>query len=477
MIVLRQMVNNKYVTEKGARLAKMQPLKIYQSAENHGDKAPYFVNAVRRELSQKLELSGIKSSGLKIKTTLDSTLQTAIQKSVFAQLKQLNMTREVSSEDLVGAVAKLAKERPLNKAPYKPQPLAVASETSTDHIQCAVVSLDQATGAVRAMQGGDAFDHSQFNRTMFTNRPIGNLVIPFYVATAIEQGLTPISSMDEDLSSRIAGDVGGYLPSGSKIRQAAQNRRLFEIMLDGDLSEMPALALNIGQGTVADKLKKIGLSTYPAKFNVLDHERLYGATGTPLEVAKAYSALANGGFYLPHYLIESVEAADGEILYQAPKRGRPKKVFAMDAALAVANLLKLPLSHGYPSKVLKSPTFAGLFDGASRELKDSWVVHLNQGLTQVIWLGAERGSRPIDKDLLAVRKHGLSLLQSLLKAMPSRSYASQDARKLSEKRDVLGAGWSFVEVPSKTDSRRPMRIPLPPTAIAKIPQRKNFQVR
>ncbi len=429
--VLGQMVNKKVISGRKALRARHESLKFYNHAENHWIQAPYFVEAVKKELTRKLELQGLKTSGLKIRTTLDSALQKSIQKSMSTRIKQFNLVRELIND-------------PIN---------------NHDLIQGAVVSIDRKTGAVLAMQGGEDFGTSQFNRSIFTRRPLGTLVIPFYVATAIEQGLTPISLIDEDLGTRIARDLK-VTDSPQKHRKSLSSLQtplsLIELILTGQHTHIAQLGANIGQGTIVNKLQSLGLKTQLLESSI---SRLHpqSATASPLEVAESFTVFRNGGKLQQHYLIESVETSQGQLLYKASPKRRPIPVLTREAALVTEHLTKLPRSHGYASQITLPNHQDIVVEGTSVDLSNSWVVHSNDQIIQVVWIGAEKGGKHLGKTPQIIRQQSIGFMQTLLVGMPAK-YRENPLPLASHKGESLGSNWIFVDI--KRPGQKDMKIPM-----------------
>ena len=182
-------------------------------------------------------------------------------------------------------------------------------------VEGALVSLDPDDGAIVALSGGFDFYRSKFNRVTQARRQPGSSFKPFIYSAALEHGYTPASVINdapvvfEDPSLQSAWRPENY--SGKffgptllrtalyKSRNLVSIRLLREIGIDFalehiarfgfDVERLPhALSLALGSGEV-----------------------------TPLEVARGYAVLANGGYAVDPYLIEQVLDRDGAILMAA----------------------------------------------------------------------------------------------------------------------------------------------------------------
>src|SRR5207249_9297387 len=122
--------------------------------------------------------------------------------AIAEQLKAVEQRR-------VAWIARRAAARPRNAA-VSPQ---------DDPLQAALVSMDPATGHVRAMVGGRDFDASTFNRAVQAHRQPGSAFKPFVYATALEAGYSPatmINHLDDPvLIGRVAWTPEDGHSSGS----------------------------------------------------------------------------------------------------------------------------------------------------------------------------------------------------------------------------------------------------------------------
>jgi penicillin-binding protein 1A len=181
--------------------------------------------------------------------------------------------------------------------------------------QAALVSLDPNNGAIVSIVGGLAFEQSKFNRATQAERQPGSNFKPFIYSAAFDAGYTAASLINdapvvfEDASLegiwRPEND-GGKFHGPTRLRWAlTKSRNLVSIRL---LQQM-------GIDQVISYTERFGFST--AEFS----RDLSLALGThavsPLELASAYTVLANGGYRVEPFLIERIEDFDGETLYEA----------------------------------------------------------------------------------------------------------------------------------------------------------------
>ncbi len=68
-----------------------------------------------------------------------------------------------------------------------------------------MVALDNRTGQIRVLVGGQSFARSKFNRATQARRQVGSLFKPIVYATSLDQGLTAASTFMDEPVSYVAG--------------------------------------------------------------------------------------------------------------------------------------------------------------------------------------------------------------------------------------------------------------------------------
>ena len=133
--------------------------------------APYFVEGVRQELSERYGDEVLQSGGMAIYATLDAEVQRAANLAVTRQLE------------------KLEKDYPKLRRPESP-------------LQAAVVALSPRSGEILALVGGRDYRQSQFNRAAQALRQPGSVFKPIVLLTALqrregEPQFTLLSKLDD----------------------------------------------------------------------------------------------------------------------------------------------------------------------------------------------------------------------------------------------------------------------------------------
>jgi penicillin-binding protein 1A len=218
--------------------------------------------------------------------------------------------------------------------------------------QAAIVSLDANSGAIKAVTGGFDFSQSKFNRVTQAARQPGSNLKPFIYAAALENGFNaasifndaPVVFNDKALEStwRPENDSGKFA-GPTRLREALySSRNLVSIRLLQQLGIRNAIDYLTRFGFERDKLPpdlSLALGTLAV---------------TPLQIAQAYAAFANGGFKIEPYIIKRIESFEGGVLYQhAPliacadcsQKGNLKRALSDEELTARALAMEIGISQ------------------------------------------------------------------------------------------------------------------------------------
>nr|WP_267962779.1 transglycosylase domain-containing protein [Thermus hydrothermalis] len=309
--------------------------------------APHFVLEVRRFLEARFGREKVYGEGgLKVYTTLDPAMQRAAER-------------------------------------------AAAEARLPEGADLAIVGLDPETGEVLALVGGVRREGDEYNRATRALRNPGSAVKPFVYATAFEEGFTQASLVpDRPLEFPDPSQPGGvWRPknfSGTFLNREITVRYALDLSLN-----LPAIytANAIGVEKVARKLSEAGFAVrYPTLAIAIG-----GASITPVDLAAAYAAFANGGYRVTPLYVLRVEDAQGRLLYQAtPER---RRLFSPEAAYQGWDLLKgyvydlgekgLAKGARIPGRVVGGKT------GTTNEARDLWFAGVTRGLSAVVWVGRD----------------------------------------------------------------------------------------
>lgn len=190
-------------------------------------------------------------------------------------------------------------------------------------VQGAFVALNPKDGAIQALVGGFDFFEGKFNRVTQAKRQVGSGFKPYLYSAALAYGFTPASVIldapvvfdDPKLeSSWRPENYGGDFNGPMRMREAlVQSRNMVSIRL----------LMAIGIPYARDYIPRFGMQAdrIPQDLTMALGTAVY----TPLEQARGYATIANGGFLIEPYFIKEVRDASGAIISQtSPKIACPE---------------------------------------------------------------------------------------------------------------------------------------------------------
>jgi len=334
-VVLANMVDAGYIDQNTARAAAAKPIAIAGPA-GRGSGPRYFADWVNDSLP---DFVGRPSSDLEVVTTLDPGLQAVAERAVAEGL---------------------------------------AAARHGNGLQAALVVLDPATGAVRALVGGRDYGSSQFNRATQARRQPGSAFKPLVFLAALEAGWTPSDAID-DLPIRIAGwapeNIDGKFDGRITLAQAlARSRNAATVRLQEA----------VGRGRVRSLARRLGLSG-----PLPDGPSLALGTGeaSPLEVAGVYAGIANGGRAVFPFAVAAVRDRNGQALYERSGSGLSAVVSRRSAA-ALTDMLAGTIASGTGKAARLDRPAAGK-TGTTQDYRDAWFAGFTADLVAVVWIGRD----------------------------------------------------------------------------------------
>jgi penicillin-binding protein 1A len=356
--VLRAMVQVGSITPAEAAEASRAPLPRAEDVRLPGTQAvhaPYFADYVRQQLVDQFGARTVFGSGFRVKTTIDLGLQ--------------QLGREAIDEHLV----------------------------VVNGPQAALVALDPRTGDVLAMIGGK-YRESQFNLAVQGRRQPGSTFKPFVLATALEQGISPGTSFD---SEPLAIPYDGKVWPVSNYEDSYLGRASLDTAtVQSDNSVYAQLTVLVGPAQVARTAKRLGIRTPLQPFLSIG---LGAQAANPLELARGYSAFANGGYRLSTRLngkpfdrpraIHEILRHDGSPL----DRNAPvsHKVLEPHTAAWVNYLLQKVLQSGTGRAASLGSWPAAGKTGTTENYGDAWFVGYTPQLVTAVWVGYPTELRPM----------------------------------------------------------------------------------
>lgn len=251
--------------------------------------------------------------------------------------------------------------------------------------QGALVALDPATGALRAIVGGRRVERKGFNRALRAKRQPGSTFKPFVYVEALRQGFTAATMLEDEpveidigrtvwMPANYGDDYAGHITMRDALARSANAAT---VRLSSKLSVKRIADLAHAQGITSD------LPIVPAL-------ALGAGAVTPLELTAAYAPFGNGGKRVQPYLVERVEDQFGRVIWRHPSAVGTTVLEATDAFL-ITSLLQGVVDRGTGRPVrdagVRGPV-AGK-TGTTNDGTDVWFVGYTPTLVASVWFGAD----------------------------------------------------------------------------------------
>ena len=181
----------------------------------------------------------------------------------------------------------------------------------------AIMSIEPNSGQILALVGGYDFFLNKYNRATQSIRQPGSNIKPFIYSASLDKGFTPatlISGAPIVMRDPTHGtlwrpqDYSGKFFGPTRMRTAlSKSMNLVSIRL----------LRSIGIPYAREFISRFGVDMN--RFSASLTMALGSGGIAPLDMLSAYGVLANGGYRVEPYFIESISDRNGNIVYQAPK--------------------------------------------------------------------------------------------------------------------------------------------------------------
>jgi penicillin-binding protein 1B len=351
-LVLRLMHDQDRITDDQYAYARGEPL-LVRGEEKRFNDAPHFADYVLRELADRYPRRLLQSEGLRIFTTLDMGYQIAAERALIEGL-----------EHLEEGYPRLAKRE--------------------GELQGAVVVVDPQTGFVRAMVGGRDYQTSQFNRAEQARRQPGSTFKPFVYLTAfLTPGRWSPATIIDDMPFEVVS--GGQVWSPDNYDGTVHGNVTLRTALTNSMNIATSrLALDVGLNRVTRTAHEAGIES---QLDAVPSLALGAFEVTPLELASAYSTLANGGIHTEPLSILSAVDEDGKVVQH--RQVKMDRVLPADAVYLVNDMLQDVFDYGTArrARALGYGGAAAGKTGTTNSTRDAWFVGYTTEIVALVWVG------------------------------------------------------------------------------------------
>ena len=326
----------------------------------------------------------LESNGYRIHSTIDKEIYDAFQK-ITKEYTNFGPDK-LAVNEVTGKQIMVTDEETGEKKPLGNQPVQVGAEL-----------IENSTGKIIAFVGGRDYEISQKNYATKVRRPNGSSMKPLAAyAPAMELGYLQPGS--------VIADVEKHFSQYAKAGRAPRN---FSGRYYGLVSAREAFykSHNVSALTVYDNilhenpverfLEKMGFEALSKSQSNNDYAILslpLGSTHhgvTVEETVNAYGTFANLGKFIDGYMIERIETADGEVIYQ--HEVEPVEVFSPQTSYLMYDMMRDVLTRGTGTNAranlrYKNVDWAGK-TGTSNGPRDSLFMAVNPNVSIGAWMG------------------------------------------------------------------------------------------
>jgi penicillin-binding protein 1A len=349
-LVLHNMLDQHMISQSDYDSAVQEAIPVRENiSPPHADSTqPYFSSWVTQQLVDRYGAGAVFAGGMKVTSSIDPELQQAAEQAIHGRLAG------------IGPSASL-------------------------------VMIENKTGEVKAMVGGDDFTHKPFNLATNGHRQPGSAIKPFILATALQHGISPNSLW----SSRqkifpVPHSPGEKFVVNNFGGQYAGTTTLTDALIHSDNSVFAEVGLKLGTRRVAREAERMGIRTRVSTNPAMVLGGLKEGV-TPLEMAYAYSTIANRG-----KRISGTFAASplGPVAYTKVQRGssvdrnkvKTKRVFSATVGEEMRQIMHGVVVSG--TGVAANVTdFAAGKTGTTENYGDAWFVGFTDKYTVAVWVG------------------------------------------------------------------------------------------
>lgn len=262
-------------------------------------------------------------------------------------------------------------------------------------VEAALVSLDPADGAIRALAGGFDFNANKFNHVTQAQRQPGSSFKPFVYSAALEKGFTPATVVNDAPIVFDPGRNGGQIwePKNYDNKYEGPLRLRTALAKSKNMVSIRVLQ-SIGPQYAQDYISRFGFDPkqHPAYLTMA----LGAGSTTPLQMAGAYAVFANGGYRIKPYFIAKITDDKGGVIFEAdPARAtdvtggkNAERVIDPRNAFIMTSLLRDVVRYGTGAKAMSlgRQDLAGK-TGTTNDSIDAWFAGYNPDLVAISWIG------------------------------------------------------------------------------------------
>lgn len=306
--------------------------------------APYFQDLVLQELKNIPEIKGKMAGGLKVYTTLNTSLYKAINDSMEKRMPDSN-------------------------------------------IEAAIYVMEPKTGNVLAVVGGKDYEQSTYNRAISSIRQPGSSIKPFLYLTALENGFTVATTFTSEPTT-FYYDHTTYSPTNYQNIYAGFDVSMAYALATSDNIYAVKTHLFLGCNKMVNTLKRFGFS---GDIPAIPSLALGVKEVSVQELTEAYSILANGGKQVTPTIITKITDMDDNLLYVAKPKTKTianySDVYLLNEAMTSVFDNQMTYNIRPTGVAIKSLLTTKYAAKSGSTDTDNWMVGFNPDIVVCVWSG------------------------------------------------------------------------------------------
>lgn len=504
-LILGMMRDAEFLNAERFAKAVAEPLVKPTARDVRRGIAPHFVEMIRQQLSRdgdagaRIKDYDLYRDGLIIHTTLHSQIQRHANEAVAEHLATYQPMFERSwswkskGAMLNALLAKAAARRPdyINASTADRARIverlkrdrkfvdSVKREVST--IQSGLVVIDPRTGAILAMVGASPRSMQavgarySLNHVTQIKRQPGSSFKPFVYAAALEDGLTPETTIESGPFSYTLSTGEVWAPQGSRKEGGPISLRT-ALKFSTNTVAARLITEHTSPSKVVNLCQRLGITS---PLRTVPSIALGSVEVSPLEMTAAYAAFANEGVAVPPVAITRIEDRMGNVLYEARL---PKTVTdAMEPKVAheMVSLMRGVVDGGTASSVRKFYKYdAAGKTGTTNDFADAWFVGVTPQLACGVWVGFDDRRVQFTGDYGQGGRAAAPIwgrLMGKVYADPSVPYTQTRFQVPRDSTDTVSAEQLITPPSEQITDDVPAPTPTPPTPETKAPPIKREQ--
>ena len=392
--VLKLMYEHGKITRNEYEYALKEPL-VTRKPERRGNDN-YALDLVRTEVDHLLSLLDSKderlkeevviAGGLRVQTTLDIDLQDDAMREIDSRLTAMFEKQKAWKHQT----------RAQFKALKASTPKEEQDKLRPKYLQAACCVIDNATGALLAVVGGRDSTESPLNRALQSRRQVGSVFKPLVYTAFFERGYGPRTLISDGPIQR--GEIAGaprWRPRNSDGRFTGMNNAAW-----GLLKSRNTMAVRAGNAAGLQQVINTALTAGFPRPTRTPGPTIYLGTweASPLEVAGAFTAFANGGVRPTPYIIQHITDKEGRVVWQNTASAR--RLCSTRSANAISAVLQQITKPGGTAGHMQALGFkhpCGGKTGTTNNYTNAWFCGFTSDLTAAVWVGFDRPTPIADK--------------------------------------------------------------------------------